>query len=121
MKIKVMPFLRKKGNRVAQAAIEFSDDTDGIMRGSQLVGFTICDDAEKGLFILFPSSITRFKEAGEFKTYFFLKPLDAEFLTKLENAILDVYETMIGFNQPRMTGTPMLESAKVVFDNLKKR
>lgn len=106
MKIKVMPFLSKKGNRVGKAAIEFLDETDGPMKGGQLIGFTICDDAEKGLFVLFPCSLVK-REAqdGSMRTdtkpYFFLRPLDDEFLHRLESAILDVYESMTAFNSPR--------------------
>lgn len=109
MKIKVMPFLTKKGNRVGKAAIEFTDETDGAMRGSQLVGFTICDDAEKGMFVLFPCSIV----SGEgTRPYFFLRPLDDEFLHRLETAILDVYESMTAFNNPRSASTAVIGPAK---------
>jgi hypothetical protein len=97
MKIKVMPFLSKKGNRVAKAAIEFSD---GALKGFQLVGFTICDDAEKGLFVLFPSSIVKREEST--KPYFFLRPSEDGALDRLQDAILDVYESMTGFNTPRI-------------------
>jgi hypothetical protein len=55
MKIKVEPFLMKKGNRVAKAAIEF-ESQDGFLSGFHMVGFTICDDHEKVLFVLFPAS-----------------------------------------------------------------
>lgn len=103
MKIKVMPFLSKKGNRVGKAAIEYLDDTDGPMKGGQLIGFTICDDAEKGLFVLFPCSLVKRENAQgtDTKPYFFLRPLDDEFLHRLESAILDVYESMTAFNSPR--------------------
>lgn len=97
MKIRVMPFLQKKGNRVAKAAIEFSD---GALAGFQLVGFTICDDSEKGLFVLFPSSII--KRETDTRPYFFLRPSTDDGLDNLQNAILDVYETMVGFNTPRV-------------------
>src|SRR6202021_1492364 len=97
MKIKVMPFLTKKGNRVAKAAIEFSDDSDACMRGCQLVGFTICD-GDKGLWVQFPSSLVK-RETGT-KPYFFLRPLHESFLANLENAILDTYESMVAFNSP---------------------
>ncbi len=95
MKIKVMPFLQKKGNRVAKAAIEFDD---GALNGFQLVGFTICDDKEKGMFVLFPSSIVKREESS--KPYFFLRPSAEGQLDKLQDAILDVYEAMTGFNRP---------------------
>lgn len=97
MKIKVMPFLSKKGNRVAKASIEFDS---GALDGFQLVGFTICDDKQKGMFVLFPSSIA--KHGEDTKPYFFLRPSGDGMLDKLENAILDQYETMVGFtNSPR--------------------
>jgi len=101
MQIKVMPFLTKKGNRVAKAAIEFSSDTDGFMRGCQLVGFTICDEPEKGLFVLFPCSLV--KREQDTKPYFFLRPLTETFLSDLESAILDTYESMVAFNSPRIS------------------
>jgi hypothetical protein len=101
MKIKVEPFLMKKGNRVAKAAISFDD---GVLKGFHLVGFTICDDSEKGLFVLFPSSIVKRKtESGEetTKPFFFLRPDGDDRLSSLESAILDTYETMVAFNSPR--------------------
>jgi hypothetical protein len=94
-KIKVMPFLQKKGNRVAKGSIEFSD---GVLEGFQLVGFTICDDKEKGLFVLFPSSIVKREDST--KPYFFLRPSADDQLDRLQNAILDIYESMTGFNRP---------------------
>lgn len=100
MKIKVEPFLMKKGNRVAKAAIEFDE---GILGGFHMVGFTICDDKEKGLFVLFPASIVRKDENGATKPFFFLRPNSEDDLTKLESSILDVYESMTGkFNTPRV-------------------
>ena len=100
MKIKVEPFLMKKGNRVAKAAIEFND---GVLEGFHMVGFTICDDKEKGLFVLFPASIVRKDENGATKPFFFLRPDNDEALGKLESAILDVYESMTGkFNSPKL-------------------
>jgi hypothetical protein len=100
MRITVEPFLMKKGNRVAKAAIEFDS---GILQGFHLVGFTICDDKEKGLFVLFPASIVRKDESGATKPFFFLRPDNEEGLVKLEEMILDVYESMTRkFNTPRM-------------------
>ena len=102
MKIKVEAFLMKKGNRVAKAAIEF-ESSDGILAGFHLIGFTICDDAEKGLFILFPASIIKDKSDGSTKPFFFLRPGDDSSLEKLEGAILDVYESMTSrLNTPRV-------------------
>lgn len=96
MKIKVEPFLMKKGNRVAKAAIEFEE---GFLKGFHLVGFTICDDAQKGLFVLFPASIV--KRENETKPFFFLRPEQEEQIAELESKILDTYESMVAFNQPR--------------------
>jgi hypothetical protein len=106
MKIKVEPFLMKKGNRVAKAAIEF-ESQDSFLNGFHMVGFTICDDHEKGLFVLFPASqiinarsdVKNSKELVN-KTFFFLRPNSDEQLEKLENLILDMYESMISFNKP---------------------
>lgn len=103
MKINVEKFLMKKGNRVAKAAIEFNDANDGILRGFHFIGFTICDDPEKGLFVLFPSSIIKHKEEGATnRPYFFLRPTAPDLLDKLQDAILDVYDSMMGFNRPKL-------------------
>lgn len=101
MEIKVEPFLMKKGNRVAKAAIKFND---GVLTGFHMVGFTICDDKEKGLFVLFPASIVRKDESGATKPFFFLRPDKEDDLQKLQDAILDVYESMTGkaFNTPKI-------------------
>jgi hypothetical protein len=118
MQIKVMPFLSKKGNRVAKGAIEFDgafDPQNNVLAGFQFVGFTICDDKEKGLFVLFPSStVTR---EGNTKPYFFLRPSEDKMLDRLQDAILDVYESMIAhstssINRPRMNA-PAVVAAKV--------
>jgi len=93
MRIKVEPFLMKKGNRVAKAAVEF-ESTDGLLAGFHLVGFTICDDAEKGLFVLFPAVNTKDRD-GESRTFFFLRPSSENQIEKLESQILDVYESMV--------------------------
>ena len=90
MKIKVEPFLMKKGNRIAKAAIEF---TDGVLKGFHLVGFTICNDPEKGLFVLFPASIVKKDSKNiEDRTFFFLRPSNESQLADLESMILDVYD-----------------------------
>lgn len=106
MKIKVEPFLMKKGARVAKAAIEF-ESHDSPLAGFHMVGFTICDDKEKGMYVLFPASIIRKDEKGATKPFYFLRPDHEEDLAKLESAILDVYDSMTGkFNSPRMSGKP---------------
>jgi hypothetical protein len=97
MRIKVEPYLMKKGNRVAKAAIEF-DRTDGVLAGFHMIGFTICDDNEKGLFVLFPASTI--KVGDETRPFFFLRPDNEERIGQLESAILDVYEGMISVDQP---------------------
>jgi hypothetical protein len=48
-KIKVEKFLIKQGIRVGKAAVEFSGDSP--LSGFHLVGFTICDDPEKGRYV----------------------------------------------------------------------
>lgn len=113
-KIKVEKFLMKQGNRVGKAAVEF---TDGPLAGFHLVGFTICDDNEKGMFILFPAAITpksKDSKSGESsRPFFFLRPSEPNVLERLENEILDVYESMDGggFNKPRMVGKQLAEPA----------
>ncbi len=94
MKIKVEPFLMKKGNRVAKAAIEF-ESQDTLLAGWHMIGFTICDDKEKGLFVLFPASIITSADTDKkTRPYFFLRPENDDALHKLEDAIIDVYEDM---------------------------
>lgn len=92
MKIKVEPFLMKKGNRVAKAGIQFEE---GFLAGFHLVGFTICDDAQKGLFVLFPASIVK-RENEETKPFFFLRPENDDMLSDLEQMIIDTYTSMTG-------------------------
>lgn len=99
MRIKVEPYLIKKGNRVAKAAIEFEKD-DGVLAGFHLVGFTICEDVDKGMFLLFPASIV--KKNDDSKPFFFLRPSDDTLLDKLQDAILDVYDSMTALNRPRL-------------------
>lgn len=99
MRIKVEPYLIKKGNRVAKAAIEFEKD-DGVLAGFHLVGFTICEDADKGMFLLFPASIV--KKNDDSKPFFFLRPSTDDLLQKLQDAILDVYDSMTALNRPRL-------------------
>lgn len=100
MKIKVEPFLMKKGNRVAKAAISFDS---GVLAGFHLVGFTITHDKERGLEVMFPSSIVRREENGATKPFWFLRPDKMEDLDRLEDEILDVYNSMIGkFNTPKL-------------------
>lgn len=101
MNIKVEPFLMKKGNRVAKAAIEFDN---GVLAGFHLVGFTICENNDKGLFVMFPTSISRRDDTGSTKPYFFLRPIKDEDLSTLETAIIDVYVSMTGkqFNSPKL-------------------
>lgn len=112
MRIKVEPFLMKQGNRVGKAAVEF---TDGILAGFHLVGFTICDDAQ-GMYVLFPASMGNKKDGEQQRTYFFLRPNGEGLLDKLQDAILDVYESMLAdraFNRPRIkqnTASPSVAS-----------
>jgi len=100
MKIKVEPFLMKKGNRVAKAAIEF-EASDSFLSGFHMVGFTICDDAERGMFVLFPASVINgaAKDKAN-KPFFFLRPNSEDAIAKLESLILDTYENMMSFNSP---------------------
>lgn len=106
MKIKVEKFLMKQGNRAGKAAIEF-DSNDGPLAGFHLLGFTICDDSEKGIFVLFPASIAPRKDgenSEKNRPFFFLRPNGPDTLDRLENEILDIYESMDKgtFNRPRL-------------------
>lgn len=110
MKIKVEKFLMKQGNRVGKAAIEF-EPTDGHLAGFHLLGFTICDDEQKGMFVLFPAVVPSRRDqqdknersSSSNRPFFFLRPSSPDTLDKLENEILDIYESMSGaFNKPRL-------------------
>ena len=114
MKIKVEKFIMKQGNRVGKAAIEFEQSDDAILAGFHLLGFTICDDEQKGMFVLFPAALTNkndsHKREGEQanRPYFFLRPSTPERLEQLETAILDAYDLMVENefkNRPRMNAT----------------
>lgn len=97
----------KQGVRVGKAAIEFTKE-DGCMAGFHLVGFTICDEPEKGMYVLFPAAIPPKGKDGEgMRPYFFLRPNEPGALERLENDILDTYENMTtpGFNKPRMVAS----------------
>ena len=83
----------RKGLKVAKGAIEFDNDT--LLEGFHLVGFTICDDPQKGLYVLFPSSLSK-NQQGENKQYFFLRPSSPSLIDRLESKIIDAYEDMIG-------------------------
>ena len=97
MKIKVEKFLMKQGIRVGKAAIEFTGDSP--LKGFHLVGFTICDDPQKGRFVMFPMAKTnptnksgQKEENG--RNFFFLRPDNPVLLDDLQNAILDVYDSL---------------------------
>ncbi len=104
----------RQGNRVGKAAIEF---TDGPLKGMHLVGFTICDDPQKGMFVLFPAATTDNKNnEGRSRPYFFLRPTDPEALTRLENQILDDFEAMTAkmyANRPRFKNTETVRHEQV--------
>lgn len=103
-KILVMPFtFGKKGNKVGKAAIEFHS---GPLAGSIMVGFTICEDREKKMYVQFPSSLVK-RADGEQKPYYFLRPKSPTMLDDLENAILDAYDSMVAFNAPRASRSGM--------------
>lgn len=108
VKIKVEKFLMKQGIRVGKAAIEFTGE--GPLKGFHLVGFTICDDAQKGKFVMFPMAKTNpTNKAGQkeenARNFFFLRPDKPELLDDLQDAILDVYDSLVDNefrNGPRM-------------------
>jgi hypothetical protein len=62
-KIKVEKFLIKQGIRVGKAAVEFSGDSP--LSGFHLVGFTICDDPEKGRYVMFPMAKTDLRKGTQ--------------------------------------------------------
>jgi hypothetical protein len=106
-KIKVEKFLIKQGIRVGKAAIEFSGDSP--LSGFHLVGFTICDDPEKGRYVMFPMAKTDFKE-GNSRNFFFLRPSAPELLDKLQDAILKLYAEIC---DREFANRPVLKQAEV--------
>lgn len=89
----------KKGNRIAKGAIEF-EESDGILAGFHLVGFTICEDEKQALFVMFPASTAKGLTKEENKTFFFLRPnRGMEQIEKLESLILDAYDDMVKINR----------------------
>lgn len=110
-KIKVEPFMIKKGNRVGKASIEF---LDGSLQGFHLIGFTICDDEKKGMYVMFPASIYQKKNESNQsnnvkpRPFYFLRPQKDEDLETLQNKILDVYDSMTSasVSSHKKRGTP---------------
>ena len=94
--IKVEKFLMKQGIRVGKGALEFQGE--GPLEGFHLVGFTICDDPQKGMFVMFPMAKTGVGDAskgkGESRNFFFLRPDNPERLDTLQNQILDVFVSL---------------------------
>ncbi len=106
-KIKVEKFLIKQGIRVGKAAVEFSGDSP--LSGFHLVGFTICDDPEKGRYVMFPMAKTDFKE-GSSRNFFFLRPSSPELLDKLQDSILDMYSDIC---EKEFKNTPRVKQADI--------
>jgi hypothetical protein len=99
--IKVEKFLFKQGNRVGKAAIEFKGDN--ILSGFHLMGFTICDDGQK-IYVMMPAAVTK-KEGEKPHSFYFLRTNNPDLLDKLQDAILDEFDSMgaKGFsNSPRI-------------------
>jgi len=114
VKIKVEKFLMKQGIRVGKGALEFGDDA-GPLKGFHLVGFTICDDAQKGKFVMFPMAKTNpTNKAGQKeengRNFFFLRPDKPERLDDLQDAILDVYDSL---ESNEFKNAPRLKQAEV--------
>jgi hypothetical protein len=92
MRIKIETFLIKRGNKLANAAVEFGRD-DGILAGLSLTGFTICVDDNDELFVLFPNIPIERKD-GEKRVFFLLKPTDGnmDLIDGLEEKVLEAFE-----------------------------
>lgn len=112
VKIKVEKFLMKQGIRVGKAAIEFTGE--GPLKGFHLVGFTICDDAQKGKFVMFPMAKTnttgKGEKSSEARNFFFLRPEKPELLDDLQDAILDVYDAL---SENDFKNTPRIKQSEV--------
>lgn len=117
VKIKVEKFLMRQGIRVGKAAIEFTGD--GPLKGFHLVGFTICDDPQKNnRYVMFPMAKTNPTSGGresnqQGRNFFFLRPERAELLDELQDAILDVYESV---EDNEFKNVPRLKQAAVPLD-----
>jgi hypothetical protein len=105
--LKVEKFLMRQGIRVGKGAIEFKGE--GPLDGFHLVGFTICDDPQKGMFVMFPMAKTGIGDAtkgkGESRNFFFLRPDKPERLDTLQEQIIDVFLSLSGNefkNSPRI-------------------
>lgn len=115
--IKVEKFLMKQGIRVGKGAIEFKNP-NGVLDGFHLVGFTICDDPAKGMFVMFPMSKTnpntKGKEEGGYsgqqRNFFFLRPDKPERLDDLQDQIIDVY---LALESNEFRNVPRLKQAQV--------
>jgi hypothetical protein len=104
--IKIESFLIRHGNRVGKASVEF---TEFPLAGLQMVGFTICDEPQKGMYVMFPAAVNdkKGKDGERSRPYFFLRPtgLTPDALSNLENAILDEFEKVTAkkyANRPRI-------------------
>jgi hypothetical protein len=118
VKIKVEKFLMRQGIRVGKAAIEFTGE--GPLNGFHLVGFTICDDVQKGMFVMFPMAKTNpgstgpnAREGQQSRNFFFLRPDKPELLDDLSEAILDVYESL---ENDEFKNRPRIKQSEVPVD-----
>lgn len=110
MKIKVEKFLMPQGIRVGKAAIEFTGD--GPLAGFHLVGFTICDDAKKGMkYVMFPMAkpLSNRNEEPSTRNFYFLRN-EPEKLDELQDAILDVYDNIC---ENEFRNTPRIKQVDV--------
>lgn len=117
VKIKVEKFLMRQGIRVGKAALEFSGEDVGALDGFHLVGFTICHDPARGIFVMFPMSKTNpsIKSGGKEEGYtsrnfFFLRPDAPERLDDLQTAIIDVY---LSLESSEFRNAPRLKQSEV--------
>jgi hypothetical protein len=114
VKIKVEKFLMKQGVRVGKAAIEFSGEEMGPLNGFHMVGFTICDDGVKAKYVMMPMAKTNSfspvkKEEVSTRNFFFLRADDVK-LNDLQNAILDVYDSIC---ENEFRNTPRIKQSEV--------
>lgn len=112
-KIKVEKFLMRQGIRVGKGAIEFVGD--GPLNGFHLVGFTICDDPQKGRYVMFPMAKAapgngQKKEEYSTRNFFFLRPDNPERLDDLQDAILDVFDSL---ENNEFRNVPRIKQAEV--------
>lgn len=81
------PNVERRTKRLAEGGVEF---TEGILKGTRLIGFTI-NENEQGLFVNFPAYVHK-RADDKLVPFNFLWEMQPGALERLEDYILDEYE-----------------------------